>query len=259
MNEQHDDQQEEQVRRLLAASSRAGDDRMPDDVADRLDSALADLVAARSGAGADRPREEEAGPVPADEVTGAAELRPLHRRRWPQLLAAAAAVSVLGVGIGNLVGGPSPNAESVSAGSATSAGAPPHAAPASPHRSTVSAREPRQSGYTAHKNARELDSTAALRGTTPSPRLRSTALRTQVQRIEDFALAAPVADTPGRWAHACVHPGTGPRDEWLAVRLDGRPAVLVLRAPADGRRTAEVFTCGAPGSPAAGTTVRARR
>jgi len=68
------------VRRLLAEARH--DEPMPADLAARLDGVLADLVTERDGA-------EEPAPLPANVV-------PLRRRRWPQVLVAAAAVTVLG-------------------------------------------------------------------------------------------------------------------------------------------------------------------
>jgi hypothetical protein len=42
------------------------------------------------------------------------------------------------------------------------------------------------------------------------------------------------------------------------VRFDGRPAVLVLRAPDGGRRAADVFACGSAEAPAASATLKVR-
>jgi hypothetical protein len=53
-------------------------------------------------------------------------------------------------------------------------------------------------------------------------------------------------------------PTTGPGERLVAVRLDGRPAVLVLSAPVDGSRTARVYGCTRPGAPVASATVPAR-
>ena len=68
----------EAVRRLLAEARH--DEPLPADLAARLDEVLAGLVAGR---------EEAEEPAPATVV-------PLRRRRWPQVLVAAAAVTVLG-------------------------------------------------------------------------------------------------------------------------------------------------------------------
>jgi len=82
--------QAEAVRRLLAGARH--DDGIPDDVAARLDAVIADLAAQR-------------GEAPAtSEPTREADVIPLRRRRWPQVLVAAAAVTVFGFGTVQIVG-----------------------------------------------------------------------------------------------------------------------------------------------------------
>lgn len=248
MNEQHDEasaSEQEQLSRLLAAAG-GPPPELPHDVAERLDDVLAGLVADR-----------EAGPVPADEVAGVTELAPRHRRRWPQLLVAAAAVSVLGIGLGNIV--QPAQEEAMTADSAGSVEAEPRAAQ---RENAVEGSAPMTSQSDSERrvpedqDGREL--TGALDRRATSPRLQSESLAVDVQRIEDFGLAVAVADTQRQWADACVQPATEPGAEWLPVRLDGEPAVLVLGAPSDGRRTAEVFTCDEGDRPAVSTTVDAR-
>jgi len=73
--------QSEAVRRLLAGARH--DESVPDEVAARLDATLADLSAER---GAESPAVSEADVIPL-------------RRRWPKVLAAAAAVTLFGFGI----------------------------------------------------------------------------------------------------------------------------------------------------------------
>ena len=219
------DREEQEVRRLLAgAAPSAEESRTPDGVAARLDDVLADLVAART-------REEHAGIADADTPSPTA-----RARRWPQLLAAAAAVTVIGLGLGNLVhdiGGETENAMTSQAPAADSAGA--------------EAQERRQS--------------AGPDGLSPAGgavALSTGSFPAQAQRIEDQSLAASVDRTRPEWARACVRPATHAGDEWLPVRFDGEPAVLLLRAPSAGRRTAEVFRCGDPHSPAASATIDVR-
>jgi hypothetical protein len=76
--------QSEAVRRLLAGARH--DEGVPDDVAARLDATLADLFA------------ERGAEAPADSGHRDADVVPL-RRRWPKVLAAAAAVTLFGFGI----------------------------------------------------------------------------------------------------------------------------------------------------------------
>lgn len=223
------------VAHLLAA---AAPTTLPKTVADRLDRTLAELAAERAatdpGAGtARRPRALAARP-------GGGRGWP---RRWPQLLVAAAAVSVLGLGLGNLAGDltggqaeQATSADDAARGADAGLGAP---------------QEGRQ-------GASAAGSAEALRSDGSGPRLRTGSLALDLQRIEDFGVAVPVASSATRWARACVQPQTGPRDEWTPARLDGSPAVVVLRAAEGGRRTADVFTCDDARTPAASTTVRAR-
>src|SRR5688572_17178343 len=85
--------QAEAVRRLLAAARH--DEGIPDEVAARLDSTITDLAAERVEAAAGN-----------DEAPGAAGavVIPFRRRRWPQVLVAAAAVTVFGFGMAQIVG-----------------------------------------------------------------------------------------------------------------------------------------------------------
>lgn len=245
MSEEHDEAQE-QVRRLLAAAGSAPPDHpLPEDVAARLDDVLAGLVAER----------QAESPGRAAEVADLDSRRP---RRWPQLLVAAAAVSVVGLGVGNLVqdsGGEAMSADSAAAGSSETA---PRQSEGGEDGGSTTDRE------LAAEAAPEAEAERSLRtdadGVTARrpARLRSDSLALDVQRIEDFALAVPVGGPPRRWDGACVRPTAGEGDEWLPVRLEGKQAVLVLRAPAGGRRTAEVFACGEPDAPVARVTIDPR-
>lgn len=254
MNEQHDEasaSEQEQVSRLLAAAG-GPPPELPQDVAERLDGVLAGLVADRV-----------AGPVPADEVTGVTELAPRRRRRWPQLLVAAAAVSVLGIGLGNIVEPGRPDQQS--AVTADSAGSLAEEPRVTQRENAVEGSAPLDSAPLKSESERSVakdqdggELTGSLSRPDRQPRLQSESLAVDVQRIEDFGFAVPVADTRRQWADACVQPETDAGAEWLPVRLDGEPGVLVLGAPADGRRTAEVFTCDDGDRPAVSTAVDAR-
>lgn len=250
MNAEHDEQ--EQVRRLLAAAAGPDPEReqMPEDVAGRLDDVLAGLVSERADAPVTVTEEGGAEePVPQDEVT-VTELASRRRRRWPQLLLAAAAVSViaLGVGIDDLTGGQGGSSTSAEAPSAVSKDASGGAGTA-PER--LEARSSEDAGAD-----RDLV-TPLPEAASDLPRLRTGSLRADVQRVADFSLTAARSEGLLR-SGGCVLPDTQADDEWLPVRLDGESAVLVLRAPAGGRRTAEVFTCDDVDTPAASTTIEAR-
>ena len=251
MNAEHDEQ--EQVRRLLAAAAGPDPEReqMPEDVAGRLDDVLAGLVSERADAPVTVTEEGGAEePVPEDEVTGVTELASRRRRRWPQLLLAAAAVSViaLGVGIDDLTGGQGDSSTSAEAPSVVSKDDAGGGAEAAPER--LDARSPEDAGAD-----RDLV-TPLPEAASDLPRLRTGSLRADVQRVADFSLKAALAE--GLRRSECVRPDTEAGDEWIPVRLDGESALLVLRAPAGGRRTAEVFTCDDVDKPAASTTIEAR-
>ena len=246
--DEHDDhtseEEQERVRRLLAAASSPPDPEMPEDVSARLDDVLASLASERADAAPEAPDsgpDAANAPVAGDAVTAPTELASRRRRRWPRLLAAAAAVSVIGLGIGNLVddlagvgGGGEAASTADSAGDAGSA----------PQREGAP-----EAGDQADEKSLSGSVTAELD---------SSSLRDDAQRVENRSLARPVTDDPEAWGETCVQPATSPGDEWVRARLDGVAAVLVLRAPEGGRRTADVFTCDDAVSPAASTTVVVR-
>lgn len=275
--EEHDEEVEEQVSRLLAEVGRADDQPMPDEVAGRLDEVLARLVAERAGkplepADSGRtsglpgsseppPSERQAeGPVPPEEVVGVTELA-TRRRSWaPRLLLAAAAVSVVALGVGvsldDLTGVGSGDAAVTS--KAADDGALSEGAEAGAGRSLDEQQE-EQDGPT-DREAVPPPMTGLSRDGyndgSGTARLRTRSLRADVQRVADAGRASGASGLEDQ--EVCVRPELDRGDQWLRARLDGRPAVLVLRAPEDGRRTGEVFACGSPRSPVASTTVVVR-
>jgi hypothetical protein len=150
---------------------------------------------------------------------------------------------VLGVGLGNVLGGSSVSEDASQAGAA--------AEHERPEAATDGADDATPVPGTLRKNS------AGSLARTPHARLRTATLAADVQQVEDFDLAIP-ARPDGRNRDACVPPPTTRGAAWLPVRLDGRPALLVLGVPDDGRRLAEVFTCEDDQVPAAATTVRVR-
>lgn len=259
-----DEATQEQVSRLLAAAAGPSAPSMPEDVASRLDDVLAGLVQERRTDPADEvpdDRDDPVGPDEAnspddpdspDQTSGVTALASRRSPRGPRLLLAAAAVSVLvlgaGVGIGELAGSGGGAGSSGAAGGASQS----QAAPGADSRAQEHG-PPSSAGET---TAPLTGGQAAALGR--PPRVRSGSLRADLQRIEDARLAVPAGAVPRQWRKACVRPATAAGDAWLRVRLDGRPAVLVLRAPDHGRRTAEVFACGAAETPVASSTVVAR-
>jgi hypothetical protein len=246
VNEPYDEQdrpdeaEQAEVSRLLAAASGPRPtEPMPPEVATRLDDVLAGLVAERAS-----------GPA------GVTDLAHRRRRRWPALLAAAAAVSVLGLGVGNVLdlGGAEMEAVTAEGGSAPEtlesadgAGAADAEAPA--------ATTDRKAAEDSAEAPQPLDGSVA--GLADLPRLRRDSLTVDVQRIEDFGLEGN-SRTQSAQRRACVQLELSNGDDWVSVRLDGAPAVLVLRAPDGGRRTAEVYVCDDGHPPVAETTVEAR-
>jgi hypothetical protein len=225
-----DDAEQAEVSRLLAAvSGPRSAEPMPPEVATRLDDVLAGLVAERATAPA-----------------GVTDLAPRRRRRWPALLAAAAAVSVVGLGVGNVLdlgGGADMEAVTAEDGSAAETLESADGAGAAADEEAPRATTDRVDGSVA--------------GLADLPRLRRDSLTVDVQRIEDFGVAAN-SRTQSALRRACVQPELSDGDDWVTVRLDGDPAVLVLRAPDGGRRTAEVYVCDDGHTPVAETTVEAR-
>src|SRR5688500_8307111 len=98
--------EQEEVRRLLADARHSAP--MPDDVANRLDTVLAELAEGS-------PDELEATPAPASAGGVVVSLASRRRRRAATALVAAAAAVAVGIGLGQVVGnGGSPENASVS-------------------------------------------------------------------------------------------------------------------------------------------------
>lgn len=99
MTDELSPQQTDAVRRALRAARH--DAPLPPEIAARLDATLADLVAERSAPGVAALAAVE--PAPAADAgedaasTEVAPVVPLRRRRWPAYLAAAAAVTAIGL------------------------------------------------------------------------------------------------------------------------------------------------------------------
>lgn len=227
-------EQEEAVRRALAATARAEDDALPPEVAARLDDRLAGLVSDRSG------RSERS--LPTGARTGSRPQPSRAPRRWPRVLAAAAAVVVVAGG-GSAVVRSLGGSGSASSSSASRAGSGPGPASAGPARSAAGAAPPTAAGG-------EGGSPAPGR----LPDLRTATLHRDVQRAAARAAAVGHGnrlrpESAGRPPGACAVPSLAPGRRALAVRLDGRPATLVLPRAA-GPGVARIYPCGAPATPA---------
>jgi hypothetical protein len=266
------DDAQEQVRRLLAAAG-APPPETPEDVASRLDEVLAGLVAERDGvaataSGVEPDTTESADPpddVAVDEPATVVALE-TRRRRWPRVLVAAAAVSVVALGVGNLaldgeLGGADQAATAEGGSAQDEAGTPllsdgMGGAAADQDEVPRDAEESVEQAAPEALRSRKNEERVATDLSARPVRLRTDSLPRDVQLVEDLALAGPASGEA--WRSACVRPAVDRGDEWVSARLDGAPAVLVLRAPAGGRRTGDVFACDDAGAPVASVTVRAR-
>ena len=261
------DPDQEAVRGLLAEAG-GRPETLPPDVATRLDDVLAGLVAERPAAASAVPTSPDAdhaadtGLAAAAAGTPGDELAARRHRRWPKLLVAAATVGVLGVGLGEVVGG---GTARMDAGGSSGEEAAVRAPSATTDRDGGAGQGDQRGQDSVGPNF--LNDEDASGGSTGEPerevapgtvdvvRLRTESLRAGVERALVFF---PVPTTANRANPDCSPRDLASGDEPLVVRLDGRRAVLVLRAPVDGRRAAEVFTCEDRDTPEAATTVEAR-
>ena len=232
---------DEEVRRLLGLAA-AEPMTMPADVTARLDGVLAGLVADRATF------EDDAGLAPVIDID--------HRRtsRWPKLLVAAAAVSVLGVGLANVLNQTESSmtadfAKSAEAGDSGGA----ESATSQDERAADEGTEP-QAPTDALDGLLDDRGVLAARRT---PRLRSSTVTVDAQRIADSSLPVTQTDSRAPSGTQCRPPSISKGDVQIAVRLDGARATLVFRAKEDGRRFTEVFSCDDAESPVLTTTVDA--
>ncbi len=244
-------EQEEQVRRALAAVARAEEGPesrvMPPDVVDRLDDVLSELVADRAGS------TTTAG-LPADAPAEQDELASRRRRRWPNVLVAAAAVAVIAAAGGAVAtrgfggggaesGSAASSADRVASESAGIAAPTPASPPASPPTTSL-----RGSGKTAGLLVPALSSRTLARDVrrvvANGPKVY---LAPQGTGRDLPALPRPDGDRCGR----PIVPGGG---DLVAVRLDGKPATLVLGPVKNGVRVAQIYSCDEP--PVSVATVR---
>lgn len=216
-HESENSPEHEEVRRLLADARH--DDPVPPAVVARLERVLADLGA---------------GPAPSPTVRAVTSLA-TRRRRVGQLLVAAAAVVVVGIGVGEVldsgVGSDDGAGESADAGAepepvASEAGpqAVDEAAPeAAPQPQDGVRRDPQVWGLSASsfaEDARELS--------------------------EAYSASAAVAGTADRTdalQTACLARDWG-RGSFVPVTYDGTPGVLVFRRPRGDTQVADLFVCG---------------
>lgn len=233
------------VSRMLAEATRA--EQIPDDVATRLDEVLEGLVAERSNA----PQPSQDDGVDVAEV---AEVTELRVRRWPRALLAAAAVLVVGYGVGNVMGqGSLSGTDSASTADEAVAGSAAEEAPQAGQDSATldeadhdkadqrgAGSEPRGSLADAPQELDTVTDVARF-----PPRLRSERLDAGVRRALGVLDAQLVQGRlQGDRSRAC-RPATAVTEaDWIPVRYDGRPAVLVRRPAAGGLVEVTIYGCG---------------
>ncbi|MFB9315416.1 hypothetical protein [Nocardioides plantarum] len=230
-------QQQEAVRRLLAEARH--DEPLPDDVAARLDRVLARLATE------DGPAVDEAGSTGSTGPTEGVvvDLAARRRRRVTGLLGAAAAVVVLGVGIGQVIERADSGAHSTRDDSADG----------------MAAREEHSGGQADRPGDGEPPSAAgaqpAPEGTTPLPdtvpRVGTPDFKQTVLRLrEGAAVTSPTDGTAYTAADLTTEPlfvcpptvlGVG---RMVPVTFVGSPAVLAYRPPTGDTQVVELLQCG---------------
>jgi hypothetical protein len=224
---------EEAVRRLLRGIA-AEPVRMPVEVAGRLEDVLAGLTA-------------------DDE--------PVRRTpRWPKVLVAAAAVSVIGLGVGNILGG----GDAADFATSETAGRAAGQAEVRPEPEEA-AGQPDEGTAGPQATSGETPTDGVMSGLGEDaqerralPRIRSRHVTADIQRLVDFSLGDSLSTSGFPASAQCRRPDTSTGERLVAVRLDGELATLVLRAPDGGSQVADVFSCEDPENPVESTVVKAR-
>ncbi len=285
-------QEQELVRDLLASA--AGPEPMPEDVRSRLDDVLADLVATRGADGAgDADSSGDAG-----DPTPPASLDARRRRRWPKVLVAAAAVSVLAYGAGVVgldlmtdSGSDSMTAADAGGGDADSAeggdGAllererghtkrdrdqgdasedeiAPGEAESAPTTAPTS-RPQHDAPDPTDDRGQAGSSTEAYRDRGATPQLRVATLGADIAAVSAVELrSATKSETNGSFGSLldmdprCGTPREAAGDVRYAVRLEGDRATLVLRKVHEGLRVAQIYSCDDAPTMLASTVVPGR-
>lgn len=222
-------EREAAVRRLLGSVG-ADAPALPADVAERLDAALDDLVAERSGRGRAEPEEHLAPVVP---------LSSRRRRTYAALFVAAAAVVVAGIGVPLLHDDTpaQPAASSDTGVSRTPTVGLPHSA-----RPLRDSESNQVNGYAAGRKAPQTESSRAqMDGLLRRPTLRTDLLRLRRQVPPDATYrSTSVHSAPG---FTCADTDFG-RGYLLGAEYAGAPAVVAFRRPAGSTQVAEVLQCG---------------
>jgi len=231
MDDELTPQQTERVRRLLAESRHT--EPIPDDVAARIDRALADAAAAPTG--------------PAAPVVPLAQ----RRRRAGQLLLAAAAVVVGGVAVGQDVGDNSASDETAATDSSASSEAEGDELPV-----------PDRDGHPTDRKGALQSEDAPVPGAVADSQMTVSKLAAREIRSDRFAgdaerlrtlatarRAAPYAGSaPPPAADLARGDGCGPGvwggGRYVRVVFDQEAGWLVYRPPRGGTQVVDLFLCG---------------
>jgi hypothetical protein len=222
--------QEQRLRALLAELGSGTDheaDKLPPEIANRLDDTLAGLVA-----------EREAEKI-SEEHTATGKVVPLRPRWMPRVAAAAAAVIVLGLGaltwanLGHLGDGVNATSSDAGAGSAQSEQAPTASSPGGVTSSGKAARAPEPTPVL--RAATFPQDVRALLVHTPS-------LRSPTRLHGELSGTSP-GKAPASLSLACSGPPVKDGSNVTLVRLDATPAALVVHPARKGRSLVEAWSC----------------
>lgn len=237
------------VRRTLAAAG--GPERMPADVAARLDGVIDGLVAGRTASGATVSHPENPGiVVPLD---AAARRR---RVRVRVLLGAAAAVVAVAAGAGII--NHEPRGDGGDAATATSDEAPARDEGGAEADELAEGAPGAVTDGSTDESAESSPATEAPQGTADLKRVtvegqlrqvRPDRLREDLVALQHFSLPRPAAADYSRATltapagFMCEAADFG-RGYLVGVLYDGRPAVVAFREPVGSNQAAEVLACG---------------
>ena len=238
-------EQEQEVRRLLVDAREL--EPMPDSVAARLDRVLAELSASpaahtgdhpadhRASAPADHPVDLPARPAASDPTAEVTSLVAVRRQRAGRLLLAAAAVVVVGIGLGQVldVGG--------SAGSGDSA------LPAAESQADAGAAQDRSLTAPEAAGSEVAAPTFVLAKPVRVDPERFSADVERARRLAEGTAKGQEGRGPtggdGSFAAECSAADWG-GGTFVPVRYAGDAGVLVFRAPEGDSQVVDLFQCG---------------
>ncbi len=212
--------EQQEVRRLLAGARH--DEPMPESVVARFDRVLADLA------------DEPVRVAPVTELA-------TRRRRATSLLLAAAAVVAIGVGVGQVVGTGQSDGDSLSASTRDEGGADDQgteAEVASPEEGPKDGGDAEAPTSSTSSEQSGADTFAELKRSTLADDV--SALRQDTFSVDMIGGLVAAYDATGA---TCRSKAWG-EGQFVPVRYDGIPAVLVFRRAMGDSQVADLFLCG---------------